>query len=141
MNKEQVEEMYANIEGTRIPTELIPTCPKCGKDMKPWVRSRVFLEGTFYKSELGKYEEYLMKNKDKKVLFLELGVGPMTPMCIKEPFWEMTGSWPNAFYISINPKDAIVPKELTGKGLAINEDIARVFQDALNKKAKREGLI
>jgi hypothetical protein len=53
----------------------------------------------------------------------------------------MTGSWPNAFYISINPKDAIVPKELTGKGLAINEDIARVFQDALNKKAKREGLI
>ena len=44
-NKEQVEEMYANIEGTRIPTELIPVCPKCGQEMEPWVRSCVFLEG------------------------------------------------------------------------------------------------
>ena len=35
-----------------------------------------------------------MKNKYKKILFLELGVGTMTPMFIKEPFWEMTYSLP-----------------------------------------------
>lgn len=135
-NKEQIEEMYANIEGTRIPTELIPRCPKCGRDMEPWVRSYVFLEGNFYKSELRKYQEYLRKNRDKKVLFLELGVGTMTPMFIKEPFWRMTYSWPSAYYISINPKDAMLPEYLEEKGIAISEDIARVFQDVLKEKAK-----
>ncbi|MGG1320594.1 NAD-dependent protein deacetylase [Priestia megaterium] len=137
-NKEQVENMYANIDGTRIPTELIPLCPKCGQEMEPWVRSYVFLEGTSYRNELIKYNEFLIKNKDKKVLFLELGVGTMTPMFIKEPFWNMTYSWPDAYYITINPKDALLPRELKDKGLAIHEDIAEVLQDALNKKEKRD---
>ena len=137
-NKEQVDEMYENIDGTRIPTELIPTCPKCGGDMEPWVRSFVFLKGRLYKSELSKYREYLMKNKYKKILFLELGVGTMTPMFIKEPFWRMTTSFPNADYISINPNDAVVPRELEEKGLAITEDIAKIFQDSFKYGAKNE---
>ena len=137
-NKEQVEEMYANIEGTRIPTKMIPTCPKCGQDMEPWVRSHIFLEGTFFRREIMKFQQYIMKNKYKKILFLELGVGRMTPMFIKEPFWEMTYSLPNAYYITINPKDALLPRELDDKGLAIHEDIARVLQDALNVMAKRD---
>ncbi|GIP43426.1 hypothetical protein J45TS6_18850 [Paenibacillus sp. J45TS6] len=140
-NKELVENMYQNIEGTRIPTELIPTCPKCGQDMEPWVRSRVFLEGSFFKSELYKFQAYLMKNKYKKILFLELGVGTMTPMFIKEPFWEMTYHLPNAYYITINPKDAVVPRSIEDKGLAIKEDIARVLQDTLKVKEKQAQLV
>lgn len=131
-NKEQVEEMYANIEGTRIPTEMIPICPKCGQDMEPWVRSHIFLEGSFFRRELVKFQQYIMKNKYKEILFLELGVGRMTPMFIKEPFWEMTYSLPNAYYITINPKDALLPEQLKDKGLAIHEDIAQVLQDTLN---------
>src|SRR5690625_1152678 len=106
--------------------------------MEPWVRSRVFLEGRFFRSELMKFQAYLTKNKYKKILFLELGVGSMTPMFIKEPFWNMTYSFPNAYYITINPKDALVPQELREKGLAIKEDIAHVLQDVVNNKEKRE---
>ena len=136
-NKEYIKKMYENIEGTKVPTELIPTCPKCGRDMEPWVRSYTFLEGSRYRSELNKYHQYLLKNKDKKVLFLELGVGTMTPMFIKEPFWNMTYSWPNAYYIAINPKDAVLPIELSEKGIAVKEDIAKVFQDAVKEQEKR----
>ena len=53
----------------------------------------------------------------------------MTPMFIQEPLWNMTYAWPNAFYITINPRDAIVPEELKQKGLAIREDIAKVLTD------------
>src|SRR5690625_1230359 len=106
--------------------------------MEPWVRSYVFLEGSSYQNELRKYNEFLIKNKDKNILFLELGVGSMTPMFIKEPFWNMTYSFPNAYYITINPKDALVPQELREKGLAIKEDIAHVLQDVVNNKEKRE---
>lgn len=133
-NQELVENMYKNIEGTKIPAELIPVCPMCGKDMEPWVRSRVFLEGSDFRNELVKFQMFLMKNKYKKVLFLELGVGTMTPMFIKEPFWELTETLPHAYYISVNPKDAVVPGKIEKKGLAINEDIARVLRDALTLK-------
>ena len=54
----------------------------------------------------------------------------MTPMFIQEPFWNLTYSLPRAFYITINPKDAILPQQLSGKGLAIREDIAPVLGDA-----------
>lgn len=113
----------------KVPSDMIPHCPKCGTEMEPWVRSWVFLEGKKYREEHSKLNAFLKKNMHKKILFLELGVGRMTPMFIQEPFWNMTYSWPNAFYITINPKDAIVPEELKQKGLAIHEDIARVLAD------------
>ena len=55
----------------------------------------------------------------------------MTPMFIKEPFWNLTYSLPQAYYITINPKDAILPQALSGKGIAIKEDIASVLSDAV----------
>ncbi|MBZ5749593.1 hypothetical protein [Metabacillus rhizolycopersici] len=134
-NEKSIREMHSKLAGTKIPSDLVPKCSECGGEMEPWIRSFIFLEGSFWKNQIKKYQTYLMKNKYKKVLFLELGVGTMTPMFIKEPFWEMTYSLPRAYYISINPKDAVVPREIEEKGLAINEDIARVFQDALNEKA------
>lgn len=41
----------------------------------------------------------------------------------------MTYSWPKAFYITINPTDALLPEKLKQKGLAIHEDIAKVLAD------------
>ena len=98
------------------------------------MRGFTFLEGKKYKEEYEKWNRFLLENKDKKILFLELGVGRMTPMFIKEPFWNMTYSWSGAYYIAVNPKDALLPKELKGKGIAIKEDIADVLKDAVEKK-------
>lgn len=130
----EAKELCDNIEGTRIPSSMIPKCPVCGGRMELWVRSFVFLEGNKYRSEKDKYREFLLENQNKKVLFLELGVGQMTPMFIKEPFWSMTYSWPDAYYITINPKDALLPEELNDKGLAIHNDIAQVMRDVLAKQ-------
>lgn len=55
----------------------------------------------------------------------------MTPMFIQEPFWNLTYSLPRAFYITINPRDALLPGELEKKGLAVKEDIAAVLRDAV----------
>ncbi|MCI9083558.1 MAG: NAD-dependent protein deacetylase [Lachnospiraceae bacterium] len=113
----------------KVPSELIPHCPKCGAEMEPWVRSLVFLEGQKYKEEHTKLNTFLKQNKDKKILFLEIGVGRMTPMFIQEPFWNLTYALPQAFYITVNPKDAYLPDELSNKALAIKEDVAKVLVD------------
>ena len=120
-----------------VPTDLIPHCPECGAEMEPWTRSRVFLEGRKYRGEYTKLNDFLRKNRNKNMLFLEIGVGRMTPMFIQEPFWNMTYALPQAFYITVNPKDAYLPKELENKGLAIREDIAEVLIDT--KKLAENG--
>lgn len=98
-------------ENLEIPTELIPRCPKCGAEMEPWVRGYTFLEGKKYRDEYEKVNEFIDTHKKEKMLFLELGVGRMTPMFIQEPFWNLTYQLPDAYYISINPKDAISLKK------------------------------
>ena len=135
---EYAEKMYRAIRDCRVPTEMIPRCPHCGQFMEPWVRGYSFLEGAKYKEQYEKWNSFLTKNKDKKLLFLELGVGRMTPMFIQEPFWNMTYSLPDAYYITINPKDAALPRELREKGYAIHEDIAAVLADAVKYKQGRQ---
>ncbi|MEK4438940.1 deacetylase SIR2 [Paenibacillus sp. FSL K6-2862] len=135
---EQAKDLCNHIVGTKIPSNLVPKCPVCGGKMELWVRSFVFLEGSKFRDEHRKYREFLLENHEKKVLFLELGVGQMTPMFIKEPFWNMTYSWSDAYYITINPKDALLPHQLKDKGLAVHENIAPVLQDVLNEQRKRK---
>lgn len=71
-----------------------------------------------------------MEHKDKKILFLELGVGRLTPMFIQEPFWNLTLQSPQARYIAVNDKYDYLPKQLEDKGMVIVGDIATVLRDA-----------
>ena len=132
-NRDIVNNLYDKIVDAKLPDSLIPRCPKCGADMEPWVRGPKFLQGKFYDAELKRYLDYLGNCTSKKTLFLELGVGMMTPMFIKEPFMNMTFQWPDAFYATINPQHAIIPKEIADKSIAIDDDILKVLKELLGK--------
>lgn len=130
------EELYPQLdklldENLCLADEHIPHCEKCGQEMEPWVRSPVFLEGKKYADEYRKIREFLDEWGHKNIVFLELGVGRMTPMFIQEPFWQLTHQLPHAFYITVNPHHAIVPKALEHKGLAVHEDILKAQKDLL----------
>lgn len=131
-SKDLVYAMNQAIDDTKIPTSLVPRCPKCNAVMEPWVRSFVFLEGEKYYEEHRKVKQFLNEHQHKRILFLELGVGRMTPMFIQEPFWNLTYNLPNAFYITINPQHAIVPQEIMQKGLAIRDDIDKVLKEVIH---------
>lgn len=133
-NKDMIYKMNDAIdENLEIPSDLIPRCPKCGSELEPWVRGYEFLEGERYHYEYQKCRDFIDRFKDKKLLFLELGVGRMTPMFIKEPFWNLTYSLPNAYYVTINPNDALLPNQLKNKGTTIDEDIAKVLSDTVKQ--------
>ena len=135
-NEKEVMALSEKIVNDALPDELIPRCSKCGGYMEPWVRGRDFLQGKDYEKELERYMNFLRTNMNKKVLFLELGVGMMTPMFIKEPFMNMVYQWPDAFYATINPRHAIIPKEIASKSLAINDDIAFTLKELLGKSTE-----
>lgn len=132
-NRDMVNNLFDKIKNDILPDEYIPRCPKCKADMEPWVRGPIFLQGKFYDAEQNRYLDFLRKCASKKTLFLELGVGMMTPMFIKEPFMNMTYQWPNAFYVTINPQHAIIPKEIADKSIAIDDDILKVLKVLLGK--------
>lgn len=118
-------------DDTKIPTNLIPRCPHCGGEAFPWVRGYGnFLQGKKYEEQYEKISRYILEHKDSKILFLELGVGRMTPMFIQEPFWSMTLSFPHARYIAVNNKYDFLPKQLEDNGMTIVADIAQVLRDA-----------
>ncbi|KIR01857.1 NAD-dependent protein deacetylase of SIR2 family [Lachnospiraceae bacterium TWA4] len=119
-------------ENTAIPTDMIPRCPHCGAEAFPWVRGYGnFLQGKKYNEQYQKITDYIQKHKDEKILFLELGVGRMTPMFIQEPFWELTRALPQTHYISLNDQYDFVPEGIEDRAMAIKGDIATILENAL----------
>lgn len=115
----------ARIHDCEIPTDLIPHCPHCGRELEPWVRGYHFLEGSLYREQYRKYNGFLEAHAHDRVLFLELGVGGMTPMFIKEPFWNYTYQWPGgARYVAVTKDHALVPAAIADRGLGLDADIA-----------------
>ena len=113
----------------KIPEELIPHCPKCGKPMSMNLRAdNTFVEDEGWHRAAEKYQLFLQRHEDLKVLFIELGVGYNTPGIIKYPFWQMTNTWPQAEYICLNYGDAYAPTEIKKKSLCINGDIGEILE-------------
>lgn len=113
----------------RVPTDLIPVCPVCGKPLTMNLRSdHRFVEDSGWHQAAERYENFL-QSRSERILFLELGVGYNTPGIIKYPFWQMTASNEAAFYICINQGDAVCPNEIKSRSMCINEDIGKVFTE------------
>ena len=128
-NEEQICAMYEAQKDMKIPTELLPKCPVCGKPMSMNLRADdTFVEDEGWHKAALRYEDFLNENKDKNIVYLELGVGGNTPGIIKYPFWNMTYSNPKAKYICINKGEAVVPKEIENQSICVNNDIYEVIK-------------
>lgn len=121
-------------EDTSVPGGMIPRCPHCGGEAFPWVRGYGnFLQGRKYEEQYEKVSRYVTEHRDSRILFLELGVGRLTPMFIQEPFWTLTLRLPDAYYIAVNDRYNFLPKQIEDKGIVIQADISRVLADAAAK--------
>ncbi len=75
-------------ENMRIPTELVPVCPHCGKPMTMNLRADdKSIENEGWHAAAERYATFLRTRKNTRILFLELGVGYNTPVIIKYPFF------------------------------------------------------
>ena len=127
-NEAAIREMVDRQENMRIPTELIPVCPHCGKPMTTNLRSDdKFVEDEGWHAAAERYSNFLRTRKDQKILFLELGVGYNTPGIIKFPFWQMTYENPNAAYACLNFGEARAPEEIRKRSICINGDIGEIL--------------
>lgn len=132
-NEELVRRMVSEQRDMRIPSELIPKCPCCGKPMTMNLRSdNTFVEDKGWHDAAERYSDFIRTRKAQSVLFLELGVGMNTPVIIKFPFWQMTVNNPKAVYACVNYGEAICPREIEERSVCVDGDIGEAV--ALIKK-------
>ena len=116
--------MYAQQEKMRIPSKLIPRCPRCGKPMTMNLRSdNTFVQDEGWYRAAERYEEFLRRHENLHILFLELGVGYNTPAIIKYPFWQMTAKNPKAMYACVNFREAVCPEQIKAQTICVHADI------------------
>ena len=128
-NESAVRQMMERQKDMRIPTELIPKCPHCGKPMTMNLRSDDrFVEDEGWHVAAARYSDFI-RTHTGRVLYLELGVGYNTPGIIKYPFWRMTAQNPRAAYVCINYGEAVCPTEIEGQAICIDADIAKVISE------------
>lgn len=131
-NEDIVLEMLKQQKDMKIPTELLPICPHCGKPLIMNLRSDdKFVEDEGWHRAAERYENFLRTRAGEKILFFELGVGYNTPVIIKYPFWQMTAKNPTATYACVNNGQAICPPEIRHKSICINDDIANIINKCI----------
>lgn len=129
-NEEIVRRMIAEQKDMKIPSELIPKCPKCGEPLTMNLRcDDRFVEDEGWIKASERYENFLRTRQGQQVLYLELGVGYNTPVIIKYPFWRMTAKNPKATYACINYGEAVCPKDIERQAVCIDGDIGAILKD------------
>ena len=129
-NESMIRQMMERQKDMRIPSELLPVCPHCGRPMTMNLRSDdKFVEDEGWHRAAERYEDFLRTRVYQRILFLELGVGYNTPVIIKYPFWRMTAQNKAAAYACINYGEAVCPKEIERQAICIDGDIGNVLVD------------
>ena len=131
-NYETVKRMVEEQHDMRVPTELVPYCPKCGKPMTMNLRiDGTFVEDADWHAAAERYRDFLEAHETGKVLYLELGVGGNTPVIIKYPFWRYTNANPQATYACVNLGEEYVHQCIADRSILVDADIDRVLDNLL----------
>lgn len=123
-NRETVRRMFDEQTAMRVPTELVPHCPRCGEPMEMNLRAdSSFVEDAGWHAAAKRYQQFLRAHQTGRVLYWEFGVGANTPGIIKYPFWALTKENPEALYCAMNLGEAVAPQEIAAQSILIDGDI------------------
>ncbi|MBQ1654070.1 MAG: Sir2 silent information regulator family NAD-dependent deacetylase [Bacteroidales bacterium] len=132
-NEKLIIRMIAEQKNMRIPSSLVPRCPICGRKMDVNLRSdETFVEDDGWHAASKRYEDFINKHQDDKVLYLDLGCGSNTPIIFKVPFLKWTMQNINATYATINLGEAFTVEQIKDRSIVIDADVNEVFNRLLS---------
>lgn len=132
-NEKIIIRMIAEQKNMRIPSSLVPRCPICGRKMDVNLRSdETFVEDDGWHAASKRYEDFINKHQDDKVLYLDLGCGSNTPIIFKVPFLKWTMQNINATYATINLGEAFTVEQIKDRSIVIDADVNEVFNRLLS---------
>lgn len=134
-NEEMVEKWLKNTKNCKIPSDLVPKCPVCGKNMDMNLRKDAnFVQDENWYNQSEKYEDFLNKIKENKVVLLEIGVGFNTPGIIRFPFEQIVYNNLKSTLIRINKDYPQTMLEIDSRAILFDEDTNKIIGDLKESK-------
>lgn len=122
-NEKMIQEMVEQQKDMRIPTELIPKCPHCGKPLTTNLRAdSTFVQDNGWNAAAERYQLFEQRHENLNTVYLEIGVGFNTPGIIKYNFWQKVYQNPKANYIYLNAENTGVPHEIVNQTISFVGD-------------------
>lgn len=121
---ELAEDMAKEEKNGKIPTEMVPRCPKCGGPMQIHMQS----DGYFIPETDGRnqYEAFLKKYHGKNLVVLELGIGWRNQL-IKAPLMKLVAKEPEAIYVTINLGEVYITDEIKEKSFGLDGYLGEIM--------------
>lgn len=128
-NESLVRHMVDATRNCRIPSRLVPVCPRCGGPMEVHVRKdEYFVQDAAWHASHERYLHFVRSFGGRKsVVLLELGVGFNTPTIIRYPFELMAESYKNVTLIRINKSETAPLFGNAGRRLLLLPEDADAF--------------
>ncbi|MCD8014175.1 MAG: NAD-dependent protein deacetylase, SIR2 family [Lachnospiraceae bacterium] len=126
---ELLEQMAAVEQNGKIPSEMVPHCPKCGAPMQIHdVGDHSFIPN---RKEQKRFEDFLAKYHGRNIVILELGIGARNQL-IKAPLMRLTASEPNATYITINLGEVYITRDIQDKSYGLDGYLSDILGELRN---------
>ena len=127
-NEELVRQMAERQSNLRVPSELVPHCPRCGAPMSLNLRcDDTFVEDEGWHAAAKRYDDFLREHRRDRIVLLEVGVGGNTPGIIKYPFWRMAAQNRHATYVQLNRGEVLAPSQLERQSVILDCDAAEAL--------------
>lgn len=127
-NENIIRQMTEQQKEMRVPSELVPMCPHCGKPLTMNLRADdTFVQDEGWHLAAERYHNFLRTRENLRIVYLELGVGYNTPVIIKYPFWQMTAKNKQAVYACLNNGEAACPDEIASQAICLNGNIEDIL--------------
>ncbi|MFC2324023.1 MAG: Sir2 silent information regulator family NAD-dependent deacetylase [Bacteroides sp.] len=134
-NEEWVKEALAATHDCRIPARLVPHHPQTGELMSPNVRcDATFVEDTYWHTQAERFQEFVEKAFERKLLLLEFGVGFNTPVIIRFPFEKIALTAPQATLVRFNRDYPQLQFEGIQHFVCFTEELVSVIENLLPKQ-------
>lgn len=127
-----IRQMIDQQKNMKIPSDLIPRCPKCQSPFEINKRNeeKGMVEDADFHAQEKRYYDFLAEHDKGKVIYLEIGVGHTTPQFIKHPFQARVADNPEALFVSMNRKHYRIPPTIRPQTLLLTNHIADVIAEA-----------
>ena len=128
-SKPIVDKIISNTDHAtqRTTTESVPKCIFCGGGAFLNVRGADWFVHKPYETQAARYQQWVKHAQTKKLLVIDIGSGPNTPVWVRYPADQITYQNKNSHLIRINPGHPQIPNEIKDRSISFRNGALEVI--------------
>lgn len=132
--KETLHKIYEKDQAGTLTEKDLPTCAECGERLSLNIPGAAF---NMDQSQVARFEKFLNNYQEKKILVLELGIGPQNQM-IKAPSMQLIAGNESSRYLTINKGQLNIPNVIADRSIGFSSTIMEAFDALITGKGNAQ---